>query len=213
PLVERERLNEQGRRLTTRIAELERAQAALLADTALAPGEKKTRGEEIEKQLAAARDALYQHYREARASSATYKRVLEQRIQNMEPPRLGELQRRLVREDGLMLLYLLGQDAGYLMVIDANQAHVQKLAVDAATAKTLGIDAGPLTGARMLAALMNDGSNGVLQLLDRQNPDPSLTGKLAALARVLLPDAELKTLTSSKLKRLVIVPDGPLAFL
>jgi tetratricopeptide (TPR) repeat protein len=213
PLVERQQLAEAEGRLNTRIAELETALKALMADQSLSAAARLERRKPLEKDLAEARDELYKHYRQARASNATYKIILDKYIASNEPPRLGELQRRLVREDGLLLLYLLGQEGGFVLAIDAEQAQIKPLTIDAAAATALGVDAGPLTGPRLQTALMNAERTGVLQLLQKQQLDTKLPPKLAALWNVLVPAAERARLTSGKLKRLLVVPDGPLAFL
>ncbi len=213
PLVERRQLAEAEGQITTRLGELEVALKQVLADKTLSNEARLERRKAIEKDLADARDALYKHYRQARASNATYKIVLDKYISSNEPPRLGELQRRLVRDDGLMLLYLLGGEGGFVLIIDGQEAKLRPLAIDAAAATALGTDAGPLTSARLQKALMNADRTGVLQLLQKQQLDAKLPPKLAALWNVLVPEAERARLTSGKLKRLLVVPDGPLAFL
>ena len=213
PLVERRQLAEAEGQITTRLGELEVALKQVLADKTLSNETRLERRKAIEKDLADARDALYKHYRQARASNATYKIVLDKYISSNEPPRLGELQRRLVRDDGLMLLYLLGGEGGFVLIIDGQEAKLKPLTIDAAAAAALGTDAGPLTAARLQKALMNADRNGVLQLLQKQQLDAKLPPKLAALWNVLVPEAERARLTSGKLKRLLVVPDGPLAFL
>jgi len=213
PLVERRQLAEAEGQITTKIGELEVALKQVLTDKTLSAEARLERRKAIEKDLADARDALYKHYRQARASNATYKIVLDKYISSNEPPRLGELQRRLVRDDGLMLLYLLGGEGGFVLIIDGQQAQLKPLAIDAAAAAALGTDAGPLTSARLQKALMNADRTGVLQLLQQQQLDARLPPKLAALWNVLVPEAERARLTSGKLKRLLVVPDGPLAFL
>jgi CHAT domain-containing protein len=60
---------------------------------------------------------------------------------------------------------------------------------------------------------MNDGQTGVLQLLGKPASAASATDKLAALWRVLVPADVRKALTGGTAKRLIVVPDGPLALL
>jgi CHAT domain-containing protein len=87
------------------------------------------------------------------------------------------------------------------------------LAVDEAAAKALGVNAGPLTAKRLQAILTAaDGSGVAQQLRDRANASTA-TAKLAVLLKVLVPEPERQAITEGKLKRLIVVPDGPLALL
>ena len=156
-----------------------------------------------------AKAELYEYYRDQRSASPVYRNLLSV---GGGPPRLSQL-RRMVGNDGLMLVYMLGRDGGYVIVVGPKTAAVEKLDIDDLAAETLGTTAGPLTAARLGAALVNRNRNGVLQQLQRPELGPGAVEKLAALWKLLIPEPQRKALTNGSVKRLVVVPDGQLALL
>lgn len=200
PAVERERLRRHEAELRTQIGSLER-------QLAQAPGAAER--ERLAGELGAARESLYQYYRDQRSTSPVYRNLL---AVGAGPVRLSRLQ-QMVGPDGLLLVYLLGEENGYVMAIRAGGAEVAKLDVDPAAATTLAIEPGPLTAKRLHAALLNEGLTGVLQRLADRRSAAEATPQLAALWHVLVPEAARQELTGGKLARLVVVPDGPLAML
>lgn len=157
-----------------------------------------------------ARDALYQFYRDERGTNPVYRNLL-----SIEAglPRVAQIQRRLVRDDGLLLVYLFGLKAGYVVAIGPRSAQLVELKTDAAAAKELAIDAGPLSATQLQRALLSKDQGGGVQLLS--DPDTALaaTAKLAALWRLLVPEAQRKVITEGNPKRLIVIPDGPLSLL
>ena len=72
---------------------------------------------------------------------------------------------------GLLLAYLFGEEGGYLLVVGPREARLVKIELDAAAAKALGVDAGPLTAARLKAALANEQNDTTVGLQgDHQAP-------------------------------------------
>jgi tetratricopeptide (TPR) repeat protein/CHAT domain-containing protein len=198
--VERERLRHHENDLRTRIASLERQ---------LTEAKQPSDREALRKKLIVDREALYQYYRDQRSTSPVYRNLL---AVGAGPIRISRLQ-QLVAPDGLLLIYLLGKEHGYVMAIRPDGAKVLALNVDAVAAKTLGIRTGPLTAEQLRGVLFNAKGSGVLQQLVSREHALDATPKLAALWHLLVPECHRQALTSGKLSRLVLVPDGPLAML
>ena len=133
---------------------------------------------------------------------------------------LRQIQRDVLDEHDLMLLYLLGEHGSYVMVVDAESAHLEAIEVDADAAKTLGIESGPLT-AEMMDQVINyqlqEGDKrekqGIMPQITRSESAQGAIGKLAAMWRVLIPEAQRKRLVSDEIEKLFVVPDGSLALL
>jgi tetratricopeptide (TPR) repeat protein/CHAT domain-containing protein len=200
-MSEREHLRQREGELRSRIAGLEKQLSqAKEADT------KAT----LQSDLAAARAALYEHYRDERSSSPVYRNLLST---GSGPPRLSQLQRGLPA-GGLLLAYLLGEEDSFVLILSAQAARVVKLAVLEAEANSLGMKAGPLTAEQLKTALVGIKDDGILpKLADSSAQAEGQAAKLAALWRVIVPEAERKAILDGKVKNLLIVPDGPLALL
>ena len=119
---------------------------------------------------------------------------------------------RLCGDGGLLLEYLFGQDGGYVVAVGLDGARLEALRLDADDAKELGVEPGPLTAERLRAVLVGAKGSGVVpRLADPGAGSPA--PMLAVLWRVLVPEAQRRALVDGTAKRLVVVPDGPLAFL
>ena len=205
--AEREQVRRREGELQRRIAELEkRFSLAIQQPDAAATGAPSTH----EAELAEARQALYDHYRDQRSTSPVYRNLL---AVGAGPPRLSQIRRRLVREDGLVLAYLLGEKGGYLLSIGPKETRLTALAVDAQAAKVLGIEPGPLTAGRFRAVCSNDAHTGVVEQLARPDAAPATAARLAVLYNLLISAADRKAIAAGEVKRLIVVPDGPLALL
>jgi tetratricopeptide (TPR) repeat protein len=207
PVAERERLAEQEAELKGRIAELERQLAHLPPSDDTAAGLQRTR---LESDLADAREQLYDHYRQQRGSSRVYRALL---TVDAASPRLSQIQRRLVGESGLLLVYFLGDEASYVLVITPDAARATRLVADGPAAQTLGIPVGPITARRLRSVLVGDEASCVLRQLASPDLQANAVDKLAALWTLLVPQAERDAIAAGRAKRLIVVPDGPLSLL
>jgi CHAT domain-containing protein len=201
PAAQRRQLQRQEAELKARAADLEQQLSAATAGPQRA---------QLETLLAQARDALYKHYRDQRSTNPVYRSLLATGAGGL---RLSRVQHELAGRDGLLLMYLLGERNGYVLAVGPDAARVSTLDVDEAAAKALGIEAGPLTAARLHAALSRSDDQGVLQQLASPQRAAQATAKLAALWQLLVPEPQRQALTSGKVRRLLVVPDGPLALL
>jgi CHAT domain-containing protein/tetratricopeptide (TPR) repeat protein len=154
-----------------------------------------------------ARQKLYEHDAEIKKVSPLYKQLLSGGRQKIT---IADVQSSLI-EGERSLLYQVGDDRSYLMVIGPKEAKIVPLSVDESTAKKLGIQAGLLTRGDLVKVLQDE-KEGVLQSLSRPK-GVSKTEQLAALWNVLVPETERATLLDGSVKRLLILPDGPLALL
>jgi tetratricopeptide (TPR) repeat protein/CHAT domain-containing protein len=200
-LAEREQARQREGELRSRIAGSEK-QVAQARDAGARA--------RLQSELAEARAALYQHYRDERSSSPVYHNLLSA---GGGPPRLSQVQRRLPA-DSLLLAYLVGEEDGFVLIAGPGSARVIKLAIPEAEARALGISAGPLTAKRLQTILVGEKNDGlVTRLADPSSGAENLTSRLASLWRVLVPEAERRAILTGKVKWLVIIPDGPLALL
>ncbi|MBL9123464.1 MAG: CHAT domain-containing protein, partial [Planctomycetaceae bacterium] len=92
-----------------------------------------------------------------------------------------------------------------------DSADLYSLAIAEDDATVLGCEAGPLTSGLLQQVLLGD--EGVMAQLSQAQPAESLAAKLAALWHVLMPEKSRGELTAGKWSRLIVVPNGPLAFL
>ena len=147
-----------------------------------------------------------------RNASPAYRQMVGQ---NFLPKTLAEIQAQLAGDDGLVLEYVLGQKAGYLIVIPAKgeQPRVETLVLDEAQAAALGVEAGPLTASVLSRVLSTVDGSGVFQLLPREQTAVKAADKLAVLWSVLIPSGERQKLRGGQIKRLTVIPDGGLSML
>ena len=201
-IAEREQLRQREGELRSRIAGLEK-QAGLATNA--------DANAILQSEIAEARAALYEHYRDQRSSSPVYRNLVST---GAGPPRLSQVQRRIPPE-GLLLAYLLGDSDSFALVLSTTAARVVKLTVPDAEAKSLGLRPGSLTAENLKTILIGAKDDGIVpRLADSVTGAISQATELAALWRVLVPEPERKAIVDGKYKSLLlIVPDGPLALL
>ncbi|MCA9019007.1 MAG: tetratricopeptide repeat protein, partial [Planctomycetaceae bacterium] len=164
----------------------------------------------VEPKIIAAKKAILELENRMRTTSPVYRNLLSA---GSGPLRLRQLQRDLVGDDNLLLIYMLGAEGGYLLAIDPKRARLFSLYVDEKSAQFLNCEAGPLTAERLGSLLTNDQHSGILETLSDQQKSDLAASQLAELFKILIP-AELRAgLRDQSLKRLMVVPDGPLALL
>ena len=201
PAQQREEMVRRERELKTRVASLEVQREKASEDQ---------QQRRLDAELGEAREALYQFYRDQRSTSPVYRNLLASGGTSV---RLSLLERQLRAHGGLLLAYLLGEKGGYVLSIGLGKPRVTCLSIDAAAAKSLAIDAGPLTAKRLRAALVKANGTGVVQQLSRSHKAAEVTERLSVLWKVLVPEADRDAISRGKAKRLVVVPDGPLGLL
>jgi tetratricopeptide (TPR) repeat protein len=112
PAAEREELRRREGEQKSRVATLENQVADAEQNKAENAGP-------LRDQLAKARKALYEHCRDERSSNPVYRNLLSV---GAGPPRLSQLQRQLVANQGLLLVYLLGDEGGYVLAVRPESA-------------------------------------------------------------------------------------------
>lgn len=198
--AERAELKEREGALKARIRQLEEKTAAA------SDGDRAA----LEAELAKAREELYVFLRELRSTSEVYRSLL---TTGGNRPRLGQIQRRVVGADGLMLSYMVSEDDSFVLAVDNAKTKLSKLAVTDEVAQTLGVDPGSLTADKLHALLVGEKNDGLVSQLAQPATAMSTLPQLAALWTTLIPAEAREAILAGKLKRLIIVPDGPLAFL
>ncbi|MGH7599722.1 MAG: tetratricopeptide repeat protein, partial [bacterium] len=140
-----------------------------------------------------------------------------------QPVGLATIQRELVPNNGLMLLYQISKEGGYLFVIPSGdqKPEVMPLQVHDAAAETLGVEAGPLTSTKLQSILLaqdSTHSSGGLQKFLGTAPDhlkpsqaKSTAQRLQALWQVLIPASLWPRLAACS--EVVVIPDGALHLL
>ncbi|MDR3638062.1 MAG: CHAT domain-containing protein [Isosphaeraceae bacterium] len=205
PADELARLHQREGELRSKVAELE-----LRRDTLLKT--KSPDSDEVKAAIAAlaeAVNALVAHRRDELGSSPVYRRLLSV---GTGPPRLSQIGRALPK-GAMILVYLFGDVGGYVLTAGPGRPRIVPLTVPKAEAETLGITPGPLTRARLQAALMGEGGKGVVPQLADPKRSGLISAQLAALWRVLIPETDRRTLRDGSVSSLFVVPDGPLALL
>ncbi len=187
--LERKAQGKEELQLKQQVNVLEKQLDALQTDPQTPAAQKPARRQELEAALATARKAFYEHYRDVRATSPVYRQLL---TVGAGPPRLSQIERRLVGKGGLLLTYLLGSKGGYVLAIGPEEAELAALSIDDSAAKILEIKAGPLTANCLAGALENERGTGVVQQLRDPKEASGATEKLAALWKVLIPAAQRK---------------------
>ncbi|HVX62934.1 MAG TPA: tetratricopeptide repeat protein [Pirellulales bacterium] len=211
PPAERERLRRREMELQGDVAAKERQLSDYQASASQANSdERQKRGEELLAELAATRSRLYDFYRDQRGNSPVYRNLLSV---GGEPPRLSQVRRKLVGSDGLLLAYLFGENGGYVLTVGPQSARLSELKVSAELAGPLGVDAGPLTAARLRSICAGENGRGVAAQLASPRLTPQTVAALFALWKLLIPEAERDALSRGKIKKLVVAPDGALAWL
>lgn len=208
--VEREALQKHEQELNEQVGALEKQIEALADDKGKTAEEKLAKRQTLQESLAQARKALYEHYRDQRAASPVYRQLLST---GSGPPRLRQIQARLAEKDGLLLVYLLGSEGGYVLSVSGEKTQLSSLTLGIEAARRLGVKPGPLTAGALANVLVNAEGTGVLQQLRDAHKAGKATDKLAVLWEVLLPKAEREAIVAGKYKRLMVVPDGKLAML
>jgi CHAT domain-containing protein len=111
-----------------------------------------------------------------------------------------------------MIVYFVGEDIGVALEITRDSAQPSWLVLDESEAKTLGVDPGNVTANCLRRALVNEQGTGLVQKLADPMAGVPVDG-LAILADTLISTARKAELANGTIRRLIIVPDGPLALL
>lgn len=195
-----------------RVASASQQLRSLGADASLNEAQRQTQAQELDRQLATAQADLVNAGNEIRAASPTYRQALGRRDTLLS---VTQIQTRLVVGRSLALEYTIGEEAGFVFVIppEGKAPRLVPLEVSTEQAKILEIEPGPLTDARLLAALVTERKTGALDQLRANAPLEKLAPKLAALWEILTPPDLRAELTSGDVEQLIVLPDGPLALL
>ena len=141
PPGETERLRRRESEVKAQIASLERQLAAVDAR------DQSGAAERLERELAKARFALYDHERAMHNSSPVYRELITRQA---KLPGLDLIQGRILKPGDLMLVYLFGQEGGYVAAVTRDAARVLPLIMEDKAAVSLGMTSGPLTARRLL---------------------------------------------------------------
>jgi len=210
PAEEAQELRERESEAQQNVAQIERQMEIARIDKNVTDEKREAVLQLFERELQIAREELIAAGVAIRNASPAYRQMVGQ---NFQPARVSQIQTELVGTGGLMLEYLLGDDAGYVIVIPAMDGNIQiePLVVTKEQSEILKITAGPLTAARLRSALATEDGTGVLQLLRKPDAPKQLIDRLAVLYQVLIPENERKLLSSGKLEHWTIIPDATLA--
>ncbi len=161
---------------------------------------------------------------DAQAAIKNVSPIYRETIGKGEAEPFANVQKRLQSTKSLALEYLVGNKKSYLLVYGASQeTKLFPLELDASQSALFGVEAGPLSSAKMLEIFQNKNNGGVMQVVTDRNqsrimenkiPDKDLVDKLAALWKILVPSETLRNdllAERNDVKQLVILPDGPLA--
>jgi CHAT domain-containing protein/tetratricopeptide (TPR) repeat protein len=193
------------------VAKLTRQIETIDALAGLAADERQQRRRQLEASLAEVRQQAYSVYRDMRSLSPAYRLAAGQRF---EPIGLEPLQDWLAREDAVLLEYVLNREARYLFVVPPEgKPWVQRLGTARRTPSLLLGTAPQSPAGCPVREAMRMGDEELLAVLSRPKHPPEVTERLALLGELLLPDSVRKAILTDGVKRLIVVPDGPLSLL
>ena len=192
-------------------SELEQRVTALAEQTDLSDANKRAQLAQLGAELQAARKRQSEAYSFIRNESPTFRRVVGQEFTGTT---LAELRAYLKQEEALLLYYIAAPSETFLMALNGEEGLFGGLLdlQDTEPAHLLGVEPGTLVGSSQLGSLLvNAAHSGAVQLLSK--PGSDYVAKLAALRKLLIRDSVMQEIQSGKYRRLIIVPDGPLALL
>ncbi|MBX7074117.1 MAG: CHAT domain-containing protein [Pirellulales bacterium] len=191
------------------VTELERQLAALPNQPTPAANPNEQRAALVQ-QLAAARQRLVAAYADIRTASPLYRQALRAG----EKVSLDAMRQWLQDQQALLLYFTVDDSTGFLFTLDGSPQPPRRVPFELTAEQQAGLGVqGDLLSGAMLQKLFLDESNGLLRQIT--NPQKALTSadKLHWLWQTLIPEQQRADITSGKYKRLVVIPDGPLAML
>ena len=207
---------EQADKLRTRDAQLKRQVSALQSkleslgsEGNLPAAQRDRQREQLIEQMAIAQTELVEVYRDMRNVSPAYRLAVSQ---DYRPLPLAELQSWIAAQDAVLLEYLIGYDASFVLVVSPSETTLTRIELSAEQAKACGVEPGPLTVTK-LDEIWQLGDTSVVQLLGKPQPSAKLDERLALLWELLVPAAARELLVGGKCQRLYLVPDGRLSSL
>jgi tetratricopeptide (TPR) repeat protein len=204
PAPEAAKLRQRDTQARVRAAGIEKRMGLLAEDRSLTLDDRRKQREQLENELTEARRDALAVYREICHLSPAYRHSVGKERQ---PISLGILRRWVAREEALLLEYVLTAEGGFVIVVpgDGRKPRVEKLTVSKELARVLGSEPGPFT----LGQAQEETAT-LLPMLARPGQSAQSIPRLEALWRLLVPAEERDLLSKGKIKRLMIVPDGPL---
>ena len=205
PAEQARRLRAAYDKLQNQTTDLERRVRALADQSDLSADEKNEQLGLLGAQLQASRKQQTEAYSFIRNENPALRRVTGHIFTGVS---LTDLQSYLKREEALLLYYVVAPDEIALMVCDGEEE------VGLFRLTPPDFDRNQEFGTSAVADLLVDANQtGALQLLAAPTSEQALIPKLSALAKLLIPKAVQAALRDKQYRRLLIVPDGPLAML
>lgn len=212
PRERAEPLRQAERAALERIAGLDRQMQTAAARTDLPEAQRQRSLEELAAQQRQAQQDYVRAYADIRNESPVFRQAVGK---ISRPASLAELERWAAEQNAMVLEYLFGAEAGYVLIVaPAAPSRIEEIVVNRAQADVLRINPVPLTFTWFGYLLQDGDGTGLLERL-REAADPKATQRivpgLATLWKVLCPESERKAIVEKKFKRLVIIPDASLA--
>ncbi len=208
---EAEQLRRRESEARQQVASLEKQLQVLDARKDVAPQSAAAEREDLRARLAQARREFALVYADTRNASPAYRLAVGA---NRRPVTLEQLRRWAGEQNALVLEYLIGSEGGWVLVIPGSEApRLEKLTLDERWGEP-AVEPGPLTDKRLAQILVGEKGQGLLPRLrtpGRGSTSKPTTASLAALWRLLIPEAERQALLRRKYQRMVVVPDAGLA--
>ena len=180
--------------------QLQLANAAAADDSAI-------RGR-LEAELRHAQERLVDVYRDIRGLSPAFQLTVGR---DFKPAGLSDVQQWADEHAAAWLQYFVGNNQVWLFVVRAgHEPQATALTIDDEAAAAVGGEAGPLTAERLEQLFQVEGRD-LLSLLTSGEYARHATERLAMLWKVIVPEPLRQVLTAGEMKKLVVVPDGPLA--
>ncbi len=164
--------------------------------------------------LRIARQKYVAAYAAVRNASPAYQFAMGQ---DNKPIDMDEMQDLVEDREGVFLEYLIGDKAGYVLIITADgDSRLIELTVDNENATELDVEPGPLNAGKLQRIFNGKNGKGPLSMIrDNKNKDEdrSAAKALHVLWKILIPSEQRKAILDEKVKRLLISPHGSLNLL
>lgn len=209
PREQADKLRERDAQWKRQVSALQSKLEALGSESNLTAAERDRQREPLIEQMAIAQTELVEVYRDMRNVSPAYRLAVSQ---DYRPLPLAELQSWVAAQDAVLLEYLIGYDASYVLVVSPSETTLTRIELSAEQAKACGVEPGPLTVTK-LDEVWQLGDASVVQLLGKPQANAALDERLALLWELLVPAATRELLIGGKCQRLYLVPDGRLSSL
>ena len=158
-------------------------------------------------QIEEVRSELSELRRQRALQTPVQRRLLD--VDDVSVP-VEKLQAQLRSDNAVLLNYLIGVERSFVIAVSGDDLKAYELNVSSSDAAALKIESGKLTSQKLDGLVFGGERRGLHALLSHPDDAESVVGQLAALWNVLIPEDVQTLITSGNVRRLIVIPNGPL---